>query len=161
MKNHRYAKFPFPFVIPFANIIGIYYLVSGILGALLSTIGKTNPEVGFNILYGLTAFFVANAYPAIDSDDDGLFVYFSFFRFRLNWDDILDVKPIFTNNLAFPFDSFVVRTKALTPFHRLYGLYVFSFQPSFVVHSLISGFPKLYASIKNKRLIQTNAEVVA
>jgi hypothetical protein len=156
MKAHRYTQFPFPFVIPLFNIIGVYFLVSGIVSALASITGKISFDTGFNIFYGFMAIFVSNAYPAIDADEDGLFVHFSFFRLRVKWNDILDIRPI-----SLLYGSYVVRTKVLTPFHRLYGLYTLSFQPSFVVHSLISGFPKLYASIKNKRLIHTNAEVVA
>lgn len=162
MKNHRYTLFPYPFVIPLSNIIGICCLVFGIVSALLSITGKTNPNTGFFIIYGFVSILVANSYPAIDADEDGLFVHFCFFRLRVKWDDIVEVKNSFGNYLGFfPFDSFVVRTRALTLFHRLYGSSLFSLQPSFLVHSHISGFPKLFASIKNKKLILTNAEVVA
>ena len=73
------------------------------------------------------------------SDAEGLRVRFLWKYLVVRWDEIIEIKPMFT---WMPFKArgqWVVRTRSLTPFHRLYGLlYGQTFSPSFVFMKSIS-----------------------
>lgn len=86
---------------------------------------------GSALIIGWIGGFVAmNLYPTIWAGDEGLVLsYFVFWRVRVPWDEIVDMKPI-------PFRSrdVLVRARRVTPFHRLFGLrYWLSLMPSFVI----------------------------
>ena len=155
---HRYP-FPVPFLFWAFNLFAVYFIISSFVSFLLFTLnGEISWEANLILLFfGIFILFSANLYTEIISDEDGLLVRFSFWRFRVKWDDIVEIKPGPLDFLFRPlskvlsvFTTQIVITKALTPFHRFYGLYGFSFHPSFLVHSNISGFEKLIFRIQNK-----------
>jgi hypothetical protein len=107
------------------------------------------------IIVGLFQLFYAHFYSGIITDDEGLLVQFCFWHLRVRWDDVINMqlttKDLLMNTIAYSSAHYVVETRALTPFHRFYGLYLSSFQPSFIFHSSISGLDDLRSSIKNKK----------
>ena len=146
------------------NLFAIYMLVGGLISSLYYGITDnlnylyTYP---FFLVFGLVTLFVANMFTEIISDEDGLLVRFCFWRFRVRWSELVEVKPDFISSLYKPLakvfsisTTYVVKTRTLTLFHRFYGLYVFSFYPSFFMSSSINGFEQLNASIQNKKFVQ-------
>ncbi len=84
----------------------------------------------------------ANFHPEITSDLEGLHIKFLWSDLNVLWEDVIDIKPLF--NLRFIKTEWVIRTRSLTPFHRLYGLlYSFSFHPCLIVSKGISNFDEL------------------
>jgi hypothetical protein len=98
----------------------------------------------FFIPAGLVLLFFANLYPEIKTDDRGLLVKFFLRWLRVKWDEVESVTP------GLFFDDIVIRTRALTGFHSLYGLLGLSLVPSFVVKPRISHYRKLMALIEMK-----------
>lgn len=167
MKNtiHRYP-FPGPLLFWVFNLFAIYMILGGLMSSVYYGITedlrylKVYP---FFLVFGLFTLFIANVNAEITTDEEGLLIRFCFWKFRVKWNEIVEVKPDFLNNLFKPLSRFlsistiyVVNTSGLTLFHRFYGLYAFSFSPSFIIASRISGFDELIAGIQNKRLIQRN-----
>lgn len=160
---HRY-RFPAPLLFWIFNLFAIYMLVGGLISSVYYGITDDLSYLSaypFFLIFGLVVLFVANVYTEIISNEEGLIVRFCFWRLRVKWDEIVEVKPVFLNSLFKPlskifsvFSVYIVKTRALTPFHRFYGLYVLSFYPSFVVASIINDFDELFANIQNQKIVQ-------
>lgn len=159
MKIHRYS-FPFPLLSWLFNIIAWMMIVGSVLATLkIFLSGKIvfNADYLVVFLFGAYVLYVSNFWPEIASDEEGLLVRFSFWRLRVRWEDVIEVKPRFgtilwkrfMGSLAGP-DGYVVKTRTLTPFHRLYGLIVLSFSSSFFLQSDINDFQELLKEIQNK-----------
>jgi hypothetical protein len=89
----------------------------------------------------------ANFYPEVRVDRNGLYVSFLWYRLPVTWQDIIEIKPSIFNLPKHP-TTWVVRTQALTPFHRLYGLlYGFTAHPSFIITHGIANCDKLIQMI--------------
>ncbi|MCC7359852.1 MAG: hypothetical protein IT317_10265 [Anaerolineales bacterium] len=74
----------------------------------------------------------AHFFTELTSDQAGLHVRFLWRRLVVPWDQIVDVRPVF--KLPFARGLQVIRTRALTPFHRVYGLmYGFTTAPSLLI----------------------------
>ena len=80
------------------------------------------------VCFTLAAYF----FTELTSDQAGLHVRFLWRRLVVPWDQIIDVRPLF--NLPFARGFEVIRTRTLTPFHRVYGLlYGFTTAPSLLI----------------------------
>ena len=96
----------------------------------------------------------ANFFSDVNADQFGLYVSFLWYRLPVAWQDIIEIKEIkpFLFNLSKRPTMWVVSTRALTPFHRLYGLlYAFNFYPSFTFHFAIENCEDLINKIKQRR----------
>lgn len=94
------------------------------------------------------AFFLFSAYfyTGITSDQEGLHTTFLWMRLTVPWEDVIDQMPLY--RLPFPKKVWVIRTRSLTPFHRLYGLfYTFSFHPGLVYSAGIAHFEELHQRV--------------
>jgi hypothetical protein len=92
----------------------------------------------------------ANYFPEVSADMAGLWVTFWFFRLRVRWDDIIDVRPSIFGWGARR-TTWVVRTRGLTPFHRLYGLlYALRPEPSFIVPPVLNHQPDLLNRLRQR-----------
>jgi hypothetical protein len=93
----------------------------------------------------------ANFFPEIGASTDGLAVSFIFFHLTVRWEDIIDVRPSIFGWPGRP-SVWVVRTRALTPFHRLYGLlYALKPEPSFIVSHHLAQHKDLLNRIYRRR----------
>ncbi len=101
------------------------------------------------LTFGLTAGIVTgNFFTEIVSDADGLRIRFLWKYLVVRWDEVVEVKPMFYL-VPLRSGSWVVRTRALTPFHRLYGLlYGFTLSPSFVYLKGMSNADELSRRIR-------------
>ena len=142
-----------------------FSLIIGLPSALRAEIDQV--LVGSSLFFlGLFFLYSGHSHPEIISDQDGLLVQFCFWHLRVRWIDIVEVKPIKWNIFINPmmknfsdFPSFLVKTRVLTPFHRLFDLQGLSLQPSFIFHYNISGRDELRSSIQQKKLIQTSEKL--
>lgn len=114
------------------------------------------------ILTGLVLIIAGNFMTEIVSDENGLHVNFLWKHLFMPYKDIIEIRSY----SSFPFikrkSMKIIRTRSLTPFHRLYGLlYSFSFSPSIVYNKGISEFDELTRRIekslrkKQKKVRQT------
>ncbi len=96
---------------------------------------------------GVGLLLMGNFFPELVSDGSGLHLSFLWKRLSIDWDDILEAKPLFQiPNMK---GIIVLRTRSLTPFHRLYGLiYSFSLHPSIIIFGNISHFAELNQRIQ-------------
>lgn len=98
-----------------------------------------------------TTLIAAYFFSDIIVDADGLIVEFLWMKLKVQWYEIVEVKPSFrwwlpTFGGKFPI---VVLTNALTPFHRLFGLlYGLSPLPGFVINVNISEYDLLIKEIE-------------
>jgi hypothetical protein len=163
VKNSEKIKFRYPFLIRLFTIaatISAFLTPIYIIGNFVLQYSAKNVLVEQTILlatlykalaYCVALVFFANAYPEITVDKNGLYVHFLWYRLPLTWQDIIEVKPYFFSLPNRP--SWVVRTRKLTPFHRLYGLlYSFTFLPSFFIFSTIENYEELTKIINKRRI---------
>ena len=88
-----------------------------------------------------------NFYTEILSDQDGLHIKFLWKQIVIPWGEIIEQKPMFRSRWVRKF--WVIKTRSLTPFHRLYGLlYAFSLAPSIVYSDQISNYAELNRRIR-------------
>jgi hypothetical protein len=93
----------------------------------------------------LGSLYITNSYPDIKIVDDGLQLNSSGIKFHVCWQDIQKVY----RGKGYYFKVFLIETKTLTPFHRIYGLmYGNSNVPSFLIWSILPGHEKLLHEIK-------------
>jgi hypothetical protein len=91
--------------------------------------------------------FVANYFPTILSDEEGVQVKFLWRYYRVPWQDVVDLEPM----RPFRRSKFlwIVITRSLTPFHRFYGLtYAWTFRPGFTFTHDIGDYDRLLWRIK-------------
>lgn len=99
------------------------------------------------ITSGIFSILTGNFYAEIESDKDGLQIVFLWRRYFVPWEDIIDIKPLF--NISLLKNVWIIRTRSLPLFHRLYGLlYGFSPHPSVVVSKGISNYDELLHRIR-------------
>lgn len=93
---------------------------------------------------GLT---LLNSYPTIWVENEGLVVStFPFGRVSVSWVDVVDVGFGHV-----PFGGILVRTRRLTPIHRIFGwLYSRSLLPSFVIRREMDQRERLICEIRKK-----------
>jgi hypothetical protein len=165
---HRYSAegtFHFWF---YNSLTAIVLIILGLFVSLLSISTMETGQVfaGLGLAFSaLFLLFYAHFYSEITTDEEGLLVRFCFWRLRVCWDEIFEIKPaanaLLLNTIRsyYLHSTYIVKTRALTPFHRFYGLYLGTFMPSFVVFSNISGFDDLYSSIRRKKLVRKNGKL--
>ncbi len=101
----------------------------------------------FAFFAGLIFILTGHYFQDITSDSDGLHIHFLWMRLFVPWRDITDHRRLLF--LPFPNKSWVILTRSLTLFHRLYGLfYAFSLAPCVVYSMAISDYDEL-----NKRIL--------
>ncbi len=97
---------------------------------------------------GTVLILTANYFCEITVDENGLWVSFLWQRIHVQWQNIIEIKPAIFNFGAGS-QSWVVLTRTLPPFHRLYGLlYGLSWLPSFVIAPLITDSEDLVQRIR-------------
>jgi len=112
------------------------------------------PILIYSVFLGLALVITANFYPEIIADKNGLHVQFLWYRLPLSWQDILVIKPSLFN-LNKHTTTWVVQTRKLSHFHRLYGLlYSFSLLPSFIIRYEIENREAIVEMIKKRRFVQ-------
>ncbi len=112
------------------------------------------PTLLNSLFYGVVLVITANFYSEIIADKNGLQVQFLWFRLPLLWQDIVEIKPSFFN-LSSRTTTWVVQTRKLSHFHRLYGLlYSFSFLPSFIVCNEIENREVIIEMINRRRFLK-------
>lgn len=84
-----------------------------------------------------------NASPTVWAGEDGIVISaFLVFKIFVPWEELVDIKGI-------RFGHFLVRTKRITFFHRIYGwIYSHSLYPSFMIRRDIAERDKLISEIK-------------
>jgi hypothetical protein len=87
----------------------------------------------------------ANYEPEILTDDKGLHIRFLWMHLIVKWEDVIGVKPLF----LFIKTHWVIRTRSLTPFHRLYGLYSFALYPCLLFSKSITDYDELQKRLKS------------
>ena len=135
------------------NLFGLYF----ILGSFYVGFSPWYKSIGDNILaflfyfvWGLFPIFFANIFPEITSDKNGLLVRFFLWHLRVKWEDIVEIRKNSWMSLLGP-PHYIVKTTALTPFHRFYGLYALSFSPSFLMKTNINEFSLLLKRIQDRK----------
>ena len=114
------------------------------------------PTVLYSIFLGVVLVITANFYPEIIADQKGLQVQFLWYRLPVLWQDIVEVKPSWFNLPNRP-TTWVVQTRKLSQFHRLYGLlYSSASLPSFIVRYEIENREAILEMIKRRRFVQPN-----
>jgi hypothetical protein len=137
-----------------AFVIPIYFVGKFIFRVI--TKKSLSPEVLLAILFNVVFICVvliltANFFPEVKADNLGLYVSFLWYRLPVTWQDIIEIKPSFFNLPNRP-TTWVVLTRTLTPFHRLYGLlYAFTFHPSFILRYEIENRGDLIEKIAQRR----------
>ena len=132
---------------------------AGMAAFLLSTfvavgmpVGATvsgDPRTGLNLMcFSVWALLVGwsiaslllNGYPDIWIEDDYVTISaFVFARIRIPWKDVVDIR-----NMGWPLARTVVRTRQITPLHRVIGwVYGRTALPSFAVRPQIDGYQEL------------------
>lgn len=148
----------------FARLRALYVQVGGGIGLLVVTtssiwflilIALRGPEysggacivvwwlmVGWAV--GLT---LLNSYPTVWLGDQGLVVStFPLGRVSVSWVDVVDIGAGYV-----PFGGVLVRTRRLTPFHRVYGvLYSRTLLPSFAIRRGIDERERLICEIRRR-----------
>lgn len=96
--------------------------------------------------------FVRGFYADVISDSKGLHFIFLGRQVEIPWEEIIEVKPVF--NLSFLNKRYcAIRTRSLTPFHRLYGLlYSFTFHPCLIITSGLKNYTELKRRIEIKSM---------
>ncbi|MFT3891444.1 MAG: hypothetical protein QM730_07395 [Anaerolineales bacterium] len=135
------------------NLVGCYFILGSFYVGFSSWfINMFGNLLGFlfYFVFGLFALFFGNMFPEIISDKEGLLVQFLFWRLRIKWQDIVELKK---NSLLSSLGTsrYVIKTKSLTPLHCFYGLYALSFAPSFMIKSDISDFSLLLKRIQERK----------
>jgi hypothetical protein len=94
--------------------------------------------------FGLT---LINILPTIWVGNEGVVIsVFFFFRILIQWKNIIDI-----NTGRIPSGYTLVRTRKITPFHRVYGwFYSRTFYPSFLIGKGITGRENLISEIKQR-----------
>lgn len=139
----------------FPSFIFFYPLIKAIANHIPITFETIAWFFFVAVFSGICLILTGNFYAEIVSDKDGLQIVFLWRRLFVPWEDIFEIKPLF--NVSFLKNVWVVRTRSLTVFHRLYGfLYAFSPRPSVVVSKGISNYDELIHRIqvnvkKNRR----------
>jgi hypothetical protein len=154
--HHKYPSFTEFFTIAF-NIFGFLFPLFTFFYPLFEAIAHHAP-ITFEgiavflflaIFAGVCIFLAGNFYSEIVSDRDGLHINFLWKHLVVPWEDIIDIKPMF--NIPFLKGHWVIKTRSLTFFHRLYGLlYGFSPYPSVVFSKGISNYEELSRRIRTK-----------
>jgi len=124
------------------NLLGLgypIYLLIKFLQKMVETSGEISlvslAIVSFLAIFlSATLILTANYFCAITADKNGLTIRFLWKNLHVNWSEVVEIKPTIYNFSISSQKSWVVLTRSLTPFHRLYGLiYGFSLLPGFII----------------------------
>lgn len=136
------------------NLFGSYFVLGSFYVAIVVANDNTLKErfylFIFFIIWGMCILFFANLFPEIVSDENGLAIRFFLWYIKVKWEDIVGIKQMSFLSFLSRTSNYVVKTKSLTPFHRFYGLYGFSFAPSFLVTSEIKDFDLLKERLEKR-----------
>ncbi len=126
----------------------IYYPLHVIIGERSSFSPGGLLVLFLTAAFGFSCLFLrAEFYPEIDSDENGLRVSFLWSKLQVGWEQITGYYPLFHLGII---KIFVLRTKALTPLHYLYGLvYGLTIAPCTIISPALSNFGELEKRIKS------------
>jgi len=100
------------------------------------------------LLFVLAYAYFANFWPAIEICEQGLRVEFFWFRLFVGWEQVVSIKR---SPSQWRLKTWVVKTRALTPFHRLYGLLNgLAIAPCFLIHSNLENCHEIVEQIKER-----------
>ena len=100
------------------------------------------------ILFVLAYAYVANAWPTLKVCEDGLWVEFFWLEIFVEWGQVISIRRALGSRM---FKTWVIKTRALTPFHRLYGLaYGLTVSPCFLIHSSLEDYQEVIRLINQK-----------
>jgi len=127
----------------------LYLLIT--IGASTHPITLVNIVIFFllAILLGLVSILAGNLMTEIVSDEVGLHVNFLWKHLFVPYKDIIEVKSYSSSPFSKRKNIKVIRTRSLTPLHRLYDLFFsFSLYPSIVYNEHISDYDELTQRIE-------------
>ena len=141
---------------PFLNILAfitpLYFLIEFVIRES-QTANSASVSIGlifFNyvVLPAVALLITANYFCEIAVDEAGVSVTFLWRKLHVDWQDIVEIKAIRYLGRS---HSWVVLTKKLTPFHRLYGvIYGFSRLPSFIISPSLRDREKLARIVEER-----------
>ncbi len=100
------------------------------------------------ILVMLAYAYVANAWPALKVCEDGLWVEFFWLEIFVEWGQVISIRRVVSFGM---YKTWVIKTRALTPFHRLYGLVNGpTVSPCFLIHSSLKDCQEVIRLINQK-----------
>ncbi len=134
------------------GFIGLLFMLALLIIALFNSTGRF--PVGGYVIIGLASLILVfgiiagtSFWPDIQIDDEGLLVEFFPKPLRVSWNQVRSVQQVHMIMLSNKF--WLVKTDALTPFHRFYSLaYSGSLEPSFLISSRMKGHEILMAELR-------------
>ena len=141
-----------PFINILAFITPLYFLIEFVMRESRNANSASESVwlIFFNyvILPAVALLITANYFCEIAVDETGVSVTFLWRKLHVGWQDIVEIKAIRYLGRS---HSWVVLTKKLTPFHRLYGvIYGFSWLPSFIISPSLRDREKLARIIEER-----------
>ena len=129
----------------FMAFIVLILMLVAILANPLAII--VSPGKAFSVLLPLAfgtvvSLYIANLYPSVGIEDDGLLLGFLWHHLRVPWKEIIEIRPI--GSLFGLSSAWMVKTRKLSLLHRLYGFP----HPGFFVSSAISNHAELIKEIE-------------
>jgi hypothetical protein len=101
-------------------------------------------------MFGLMIAFFVNFQPDIKVSQEGLYIQvFIFWWVFVPWANIEAIRPTWISCILPTNSSRIILVERLTPVHRLFGLYAFSFRPGFLLRRQMKGFDELLTIIEN------------
>jgi hypothetical protein len=150
---HNYPSKINTIVFWWINSSGLYFILGAFYVGFSSWFTSIKGNlISFSLFFvwGLLFIFFGNMFPEIITDERGLLVRFLFWRFRVDWKNVIAINKVSLFNITRS-SRYVVKTKSLSPLHRFYGLYALSFTPSFLIGSDIQDFSVLIERIQERR----------
>jgi len=141
---------------PFFNILAflapLYFLIRFAIriGQTATSVSASAWLISFSygILLAIVLLITANYFCEVTVDEAGISVTFLWRNLHINWRDIVEIKA---KGFLGHSRSWVVLTKKLTPFHRLYGIvYGFSWLPGFIISPSLHDGEKLAGMIEER-----------
>jgi hypothetical protein len=131
----------------FMTFIVLIFMLLTILSDPLALI--VSPSEALSVLLPLAfgvvvCLYIANLYPSIGIDEDGLLIDLLWHRLRVPWKEVIEIKPI--GSLFGLSSAWIVKTRKLTFLHRLYGFP----HPGFFITSAISNYTELIQEIERQ-----------
>ena len=147
---HRYPRYVRVFCLLFncAAFVLPIYLLSAIFSA-----GSDAPlhwlalVVVMAVYIGGTLLFTANYFPSILTDEDGMQIKFLYWNLYVPWEEVVALESVRYFGVSTK-THWVVITRTLPLFHRLYGLmYARTIRPCFTFNHSISDYKRLLRRI--------------
>ena len=100
----------------------------------------------FLVFGGGTGILLANLYPAVWLGEENLMISFNWTRIRIPWEDVVNIRPCAQAWMH----CIGVEAREITRFHMLYGIYIRSTWPTFLIGSGIQDYQELVKEIERR-----------